>query len=556
MTARQDHPVLRFIRRIPDSGRTGDAPDAQLLARFVAQRDEAAFAGLVQRHGAMVFGVCRRVLGDTPDAEDAFQACFLVLARRGRSVSRAELLGNWLYGVAYRTALRARADAARRLERERQVCRSGVVGPEDEADRRDLRRALDDELGRLPERYRAPLVLCYLEGHTQEEAARRLGCPRKTVTTRLARGCERLRGRLARRGLALPAVSAVLTGEAPAAVPVALLDATIKAATAFAAGEAAAAGAVSAEVAALARGVMTAMLWTKRKTAAALLLAVGVIGTVAGLISSRPLAAGQAEARKEGRQKAAAPKVGPRTEGPRKTDREQLQGSWALVAAEVGGRKASADEVKQIGIKLDFAGDKVVYEQGGASEATTFRLDPAKGPKEIDLVLGKTEVHKCIYRLDGDRLTVCKSHPPRERPTAFASKAGSKWPMLLVFQRAGQSDHAKLQGTWTITASEIEGKPVDKRKGHQFVFAGDKMTVRQPGQENDEATIKLDPLASPKTIDFVVQTGKQKGTTVLAIYALEGDTLKLCLSWDERRPGAFAAPPGRKMQLIVLKRDK
>src|SRR5262245_32194545 len=115
------HPVLRFIRRITAPGGGDDTPDGQLLARFAARRDEAAFAGLMQRHGPMVFGVCRRVLGDTPDAEDAFQACFLVLARRARSVSRPELLGNWLYGVAYRTALRARADASRRQARERQV---------------------------------------------------------------------------------------------------------------------------------------------------------------------------------------------------------------------------------------------------------------------------------------------------------------------------------------------------------------------------------------------------------------------------------------------------
>src|SRR5262245_46039862 len=166
MPARQQHPVLRFLRRIAASDRAGETPDAQLLARFIAQRDEEAFAGLVERHGPMVFGVCRRVLGDTPDAEDAFQAAFLVLARRARSVSRPELLGNWLYGVAYRTALKARADAARRRARERQVPAVDVAESADEAARRDLRRVLDEELHRLPDRYRAPLVLCYLEGHT------------------------------------------------------------------------------------------------------------------------------------------------------------------------------------------------------------------------------------------------------------------------------------------------------------------------------------------------------------------------------------------------------
>src|SRR5258708_6418022 len=119
MTASHEHPLLGFIRRFRTAKSLGEAADTQLLARFIAQRDETALAGWVQRRGPLVMGVCVRVLGDTPDGEDAFQAAFLVLARRAPSLSKPELLGNWLYGVAYRTALKARGDAARRQTRER-----------------------------------------------------------------------------------------------------------------------------------------------------------------------------------------------------------------------------------------------------------------------------------------------------------------------------------------------------------------------------------------------------------------------------------------------------
>src|SRR5436305_9760317 len=179
MVSRAAHPVLRFIRSLAPRGGDAEAPDEDLLARFAAGRDQAAFAALVRRHGPMVLGVCARVLGDSPAAEDAFQAAFIVLARRAGALSRPGLLANWLYGVAYRTALKVRAAAARRRAAERQSRPPAGTDPLDELMRRDLRLVLDDELSRLPEKYRVPLVLCYLDGHTHAEVARRLGCPRK-----------------------------------------------------------------------------------------------------------------------------------------------------------------------------------------------------------------------------------------------------------------------------------------------------------------------------------------------------------------------------------------
>src|SRR5262245_56233695 len=171
------------------------ATDGELLEQFLAARDGAAFEVLVRRHGPMVLGVCRRVLGNEHDAEDAFQATFLVLARRGDAVRPASKVGSWLYGVAYRTALEARRMAARRRRKEACAVPRSEAAP-DAAD--DLRPVLDRELSGLPDRYRAPLVLCDLEGSTRKEAARRLGWAEGTVSSRLSRGRQLLARRLRR----------------------------------------------------------------------------------------------------------------------------------------------------------------------------------------------------------------------------------------------------------------------------------------------------------------------------------------------------------------------
>jgi RNA polymerase sigma factor (sigma-70 family) len=180
----------------------GEPTDSQLLKRFARQQDEAAFAALVKRHGPMVLAVCRRILRDAHDADDAFQATFLVLVRKAPVIARPELLGNWLYGVAYRVAVKARIIAARRSERERQVPAMTLSDPLSDVTGRELRAVLDAELSRLPEKYRAPLVLCYLEGKTNEQAARLLGWPIGSISGRLARARELLRERLLSRGLA------------------------------------------------------------------------------------------------------------------------------------------------------------------------------------------------------------------------------------------------------------------------------------------------------------------------------------------------------------------
>jgi RNA polymerase sigma factor (sigma-70 family) len=282
--------VLRHLRRAALRYDGGGMTDRQLLDRFLTAREEAAFEALVRRHGPMVLGVCRRVLVHLHDAEDAFQATFLIMVRKASSIVARETVGNWLFGVAFRTAQKARAAAARRRVKEKQMSRPEAV---EEDVWRELRPLLDQELNRLPDKYREPVILCDVEGNTRKEAARRLGWPEGTLSGRLSRARVMLAKRLARHGLALSggAVAVALSHNAASAcVPAPLVSSTVQAAAWVAAGHAAA-GVVSAPVAALTEGVMKAMLMTKLKIATAIVLAVGLIGIGFGLYQSQAAAA-------------------------------------------------------------------------------------------------------------------------------------------------------------------------------------------------------------------------------------------------------------------------
>jgi len=282
--------VLRYMRRLVAAEEGDDQGDASLLRRFVARRDEAAFAALLQRHAPRVFGVCRQVLGNPHDAEDAFQATFLVLARKAGSVRRGQSLSAWLYRVALNVARTARARAARRQAREREAALMSEPTTADEAAPPDWQRLLHEEVDRLPEMYRVPVVLCYLEAKTHDEAARQLGWPLGTVKGRLARARDLLRSRLARRGLALSAAALAAAwpaGPATAAVPPALLAATFRAAVSFAWQTAVSPGAASAGAVTLAQGVLRAMSGTTTRLVLLFLLALGAAGAGA-VFAARP----------------------------------------------------------------------------------------------------------------------------------------------------------------------------------------------------------------------------------------------------------------------------
>jgi RNA polymerase sigma factor (sigma-70 family) len=303
MTNRPTSALLHYIRQIAPPSQTAGQTDGQLLERFLADRDEAAFAALLQRHGPLVLAVCRRILSHRQDSEDAFQATFLVLVRKARSIAKRGSLGCWLYGVARRIAVRARTASARRNARERCALPRTERDPLHEVVWRDLRLMLDEEVERLPWVYREPFLLCYMEGKTNEEAARLLGCPKGTVLSRLSRARERLRVRLARRGLGLSAglvATLMARGAADAAVPVELAESTLRAAMWVAAESTATLAAASAPVLSLTEGVLRAMFLTKVKIATAVLLGVGVLGAGTG-VSAYRTQTGDAAGTKQGR---------------------------------------------------------------------------------------------------------------------------------------------------------------------------------------------------------------------------------------------------------------
>ena len=282
--------VVRQIESLFEGGSVAGLPDGQLIERFLNRRDaggEAAFAALVTRHGPMVLGVCRQLLGDRHHAEDAFQATFFVLARKARSIHDPDLLGNWLYGVALRTARKARCRLARRRQSEADgSMRRPDVGSSVPADQpavdREQAEALHDEIDRLPGTFRLPIVLCYFEGLTLDEAARQLRWPHGTVRSRLARARDKLRRGLTRRGVVLPAAalaSVLDSRHAAASVSSPLCDITTRAAMNFAAGQA-----VSPSATALAQEVLRSMLLHKLRLIAMTSLFLGAVATGAGFI--------------------------------------------------------------------------------------------------------------------------------------------------------------------------------------------------------------------------------------------------------------------------------
>jgi RNA polymerase sigma factor (sigma-70 family) len=379
--------------------------DELLLRDYVASQDAGAFAAIVRRHGGLVSGVCRRVLGREQDVEDAFQATFLVLVRKAPSLSRPNLLGNWLYGVAYRIASKLRSAIVRQRTREAPMVDLSAPDANDDASWRDLRPVLDDELRRLPERYRRPIVLFYLEGKSAEEVATALGRPRGTVLSQLARAREQLRIRLSRRNLALSVgVFASLlerTASSDAAVPDRLLDLGMQTFPAGSAG-------VSAQARLLARDVLKDMLRRRLWTIGSLLFA-ALLTPWLGCLSydalrAPPVAVVQAEAR---------------------SDLDGLHGDWQVVAVEQDGRVLSRDQFPFTSLKIR---DDTIVHEGGPHRLlkVRFRLHPGQQPKALDMESEgyHGDIYNAIYALEGDTLTICRPDTAT-RPTEFASKPGS-----------------------------------------------------------------------------------------------------------------------------------
>jgi RNA polymerase sigma factor (sigma-70 family) len=395
-------------------------PDALLLDRFVRQWDQAAFRDLVQRHGPMVLGVCRRILRDAHAAEDAFQATFLLLARKAGSVRKRESIGPWLYGVARRVALEARGAAPRRAV---------LVGPDREApgvddhdglEHAELHACLHEELGRLPEKYRAPLVLCYIEGHTHESVAGRLGWPIGTVRVRIARGRDLLRERLVRRGLT-PAVALLALGLLPrtaAAVPLRLAEATVRAAARVVAGEGTPLGEVPTRVTQLEKKVRNAMHLTGLKWAAVFTLAVLATGAAAAVVPGA-LAAADDKAKAE-------------------AELKKLQGTWVIATFERDGVKQEAQGNEE---HFEIEGDSIsTWHNGHVEEKGKIKLDPSRNPMKFDVEFQegkhKGTTNLAIYAWDGAALKLCWVRDGDKHPTDFGTKPGDNRALLILNRQA------------------------------------------------------------------------------------------------------------------------
>jgi RNA polymerase sigma factor (sigma-70 family) len=426
---------LRSALLVRDEARLADG---QLLECFLAQRDDAAFAALVARHSSMVWGVCRRVLNHH-DAEDAFQATFLVLIRKAASIEPKEMVGNWLYGVAFQTAMKARSVAIKRKKREKLVAGLPESAVEEQDVWHDLEPLIDKELTSLPDKYRCPIVLCDLEGKTRKKAAQQLGWPEGTVAGRLAIARKMLARRLARRGLALSGgalVTALMQNAASACVSPAVLTSTIQAGTLLAAGQAPTVGAISAKVAALTEGVLKAMFLNKLKIAVAALLVLGTITfTTARLASCMGDDATTFFGDYQKRQETPKGKEPGQSSGRQggenaiMNELEKLQGTWVMISVEEHGNSVSGEGIKKkFGVTMVIKGDEFNLKLAVNKSELRGRLtiDPAKEPKTMDWSALRPEDERAltpppkgIYRLEGDTFTFCYGE---ERPTDFWTK--------------------------------------------------------------------------------------------------------------------------------------
>ncbi|HYH68747.1 MAG TPA: RNA polymerase sigma factor [Urbifossiella sp.] len=365
------------------------------MTQFLSRRGDDALAALIERHAPMVWGVCRRLLRNPHDAEDAFQATFLVLVQKAATVVPREIVANWLHGVARQTAVRLRATAAKRGWREVQM--TGTPEPAaDDARDEELLSLLDQELSRLPERFRALIVLCDLEGHTRKDAARQLGCPEGTVASRLARGRELLARRLAGRGLVVPGgcVATTLSHTAVAGVPPAVVASAINVATLVAAGKAA--GVISGPVATLTQGVLKTMLLNKIMTTTVAVLALGLVAIAGG-----SLAGGQTESRdKPAVEKNVRPPVVEKAVEPgaiHKPARKETEVAWGK---EAGGL--------QLGL-VRVPADTTAYRPGETMEFGVRVRNVSK--EKITISYGRPESTPAITNTKGETVNVAM--PPR-----------------------------------------------------------------------------------------------------------------------------------------------
>jgi RNA polymerase sigma factor (sigma-70 family) len=518
--------------------------DAELLARFVEDRDAAALEVLLWRHGPMVFALARRMTNCVADAEDVFQDTFLTFVRKAASIRRGAALGSWLFKTACRLATRRRACAERGpqlLSPAADVPDPVPVSPETE----EQRVALYEEIERLPARLRDVVVLCCLEGATGSAAARELGCPKGTIDSRLHAARQRLRARLERRGITLtPLAVALLLAQAgrAASPPPKLVNATL---APLLAGDGLAANSFT-------RGGL-AVLPIRSKVAA--LLAV-IVPLFVGGLCLRSIVAGPDTPDPTHAAKETAPR-------PRRGD-HPLVGAWQVVRARKDGEAdrwltpeyhflfSRTAFYRQFGEEMHDPSHDVVVTPRTGEEGW---IDFTEAPPDPTRPLGPTT--RAIYRRRGDDLTICWNlDPAGERPRAFSAERGSGH-RLVVLRR---SDRHHIEGVWELVQEERDGLalPAEKAKELRLEFQG--ATVKQQGAENREGYFSLTQHHSPRQIELELDRpgpGKERvWEKFRGVYHLTGAVLEVCIGPEDNPPRDFTTARDTGQRRLVLRRVK
>jgi RNA polymerase sigma factor (sigma-70 family) len=598
--------LKRVIARLERAALAGDAglSDGQLLHRYAAARDEHAFAALLRRHGGMVLGVCRRILGNDADAEDAFQATFLVLVRKAATIRTRALVGNWLYGVACNTARKAKAMNHKRRLREKNAAIEATAAACDEA-WDETQAILDVEMSALPERYRTPLVLCDLEGMSIKAAASRLGWPEGTLASRLRRGRVLLARRLTGRGVTLSAAAALASaqGMTLAAAPPSLVRATLKAALL---GKTAASGLISARVATLTQGVIKAMFMSKLKTALTVTLTLVLIGMGGSSLLWQATAG-------SGDDKSVAAAAGADQDNLKNTllalDRHLWEafarGDWQerrkfladdLVSISILGKYGKAANVeadKRLRCAEWKIRDPEVVRISKDAAVLTYLYDCKILSKGGTLLETRRDVRATFAwanRKGGWVMVFCqddhgklvqdgsenKHYPfpfsPNKTDAGFpiyrseieaAEKAWSNAnlrpgddPTAPDAHRQLKGDLARLQGNWELVSEQPGNGSGRQRRLLMAIHGTDMVVVNRQTKEEAKSYLRIDLRVSPRAMDLMRGQANGSIATERAIYKLEGDRLTLCIGRPNgNRPKEFrAAETGPFPTLVEYRR--
>jgi RNA polymerase sigma factor (sigma-70 family) len=376
---------------------SAELSDVELLRRFTAQADAVAFSAIVRRHGPMILGVCRRMLRDSSDADDAFQATFAVLMRKAASLTRPERLAGWLFQVAYRTARRARAERSRRHARQSPLEDVPVDSPIADIVWRELQPIFDEEVNRLPEKLRLPVVLCFMEGRSKRAVARALGWPEGTISSRLQKAREVLRARLARRGLAVSSGAltlALVQGTASAVVPSALLVSTTQSAALVAAGST-----LTGPAAVLAQGVIHSMFMTKAKIVVAAALTIGIAGGGSGLALKHGLGTGSVVLAAEPGQANGFASNSERSPATEESSKDEAK-IWTTQLDQLSQALADAEAAA---LELTAASEAIKYYE------QNVKIEEAAGSRISAIVAAKANLAKAIAERASKEWTVAKT---------------------------------------------------------------------------------------------------------------------------------------------------